>query len=172
MVVAPYLGRRTRERLRETGIGDVDLTNNVWLVLDRPALFIEAMGAERDPWRQERPARSLRGRKAGRIVRALCDYQPPLGTRELAAKATTDPGYVSRVLQLLEQEDLIRREARGPVAEVDWRGLIRRWAEDYSFLASNTTATYLEPRGLQVLTSKLQEAEFLVRSPDPWRHHG
>jgi hypothetical protein len=160
MVVAPYLGQRTRERLREAGIGYVDLTNNIWLVLDRPALFIEGMGAQSDPWRQERPARSLRGRKAGRIVRALCDFQPPLGTRELAAKATTDPGYVSRVLRLLEREDLIQREARGPVTTVDWRGLIRRWAENYSFLRSNATATYLEPRGLQALMSKLQKAEF------------
>ena len=38
---------------------------------------------------------------------------------------------------------------------MDWAGLIRRWMEDYSFTASNRTATFLEPRGLQALLDKL-----------------
>ena len=36
------------------------------------------------------------------------------------------------VLTLLEREDLIRKKVRGPVTDVDWRGLINRWTEDYS----------------------------------------
>lgn len=41
------------------------------------------------------------------MVRALCDSFPPLGTRDLARRTETDPGYVSRVLDLLDREDLI-----------------------------------------------------------------
>jgi hypothetical protein len=71
----------------------------------------------------------------------------------LAERAEIDPGYASRVLTLLEREDLIRREIRGPVTEVDRRALIRRWTEDYSLLGSNRTETYLEPRGYPNPTS-------------------
>ena len=155
ILVAPFLSRRTQERLEEREIGYVDLTGNVRVVADRPALFVRTTGAEHDPRREERPARTLKGAKAGRVVRALCDFAPPVGVRELAGRAGIDPGYASRVLALLEKEDLIRREPRGPVTDVDWRALIRRWTEDYSLFGSNRTASYLEPRGLSSLLRKL-----------------
>ncbi len=157
VVVAPFLSSRTRERLEERGVGYVDLTGNIRVALDRPALFVLARGAERDPRREERPARTLKGAKAGRVVRALCDFAPPVGVRELAGRAEIDPGYASRVLTLLEKEDLIRRESRGPVTRTDWQALIRRWAEDYSLLGSNRTGSYLEPRGLGSLLRKLRD---------------
>lgn len=141
-------------------MGYIDLTGNVRVTLDRPALFIHTRGAERDPRREERPARTLKGAKAGRIVRALCDFVPPVGVRELAKSARTDPGYVSRVFTLLETEALIRREVRGPVTDVDWQGLISRWTEDYSLFGSNRTGSYLEPRGLNSLLPKLRNADF------------
>ena len=159
MIVAPFLSPRTRERLEEHGIGYIDLAGNICVVLDRPALFVQAKGAERDPRREERPARTLKGAKAGRVVRSLCDFAPPVGVRELAGRAEIDPGYASRVLALLEKEDLIRRENRGPVTEVDWRALIRRWTEDYSLLGSNRTSNYLEPRGLGSLLRKLRDSD-------------
>jgi hypothetical protein len=157
IVAAPFLGSRTRERLRQEDVGYVDLAGNVWITLDRPGLWIETAGAEKNPWREKRPARSLKGPKAGRIVRALCDFHVPLGVRDLAAKVGTDPGYVSRVLDLLEREDFVKKEARGPVVEVDWRGLIGRWAQDYSLLGSNQTFSYLDPRGLESLRANLRE---------------
>ena len=160
VVVAPFLSSRTRERLEERGVGYIDLTGNVRVVLDRPALFVHTSGAERDPRREERPARTLKGAKAARIVRALCDFTPPVGVRELADKARTDPGYVSRVFRLLEREDLIQREPRGPVTGVDWQALIRRWIEDYSLFGSNRTGSYLEPRGLNSLLRKLSNPDF------------
>lgn len=159
VVAAPYLGSRTRERLREEGVGYVDLTGNVWLTLDRPGLWIESTGADKNPWREERPARSLKGPKAGRIVRALCDFRGPIGVRDLAARAGADPGYVSRVLDLLEGEDLVKKEGRGPVLEVDWRGLIGRWARDYSLLGSNRTSSYLDPRGIESFRANLRRAD-------------
>jgi hypothetical protein len=160
VVVAPYLSSRTRERLEERGVGYIDLTGNVRVVLDRPALFVHTRGAERDPRREERPARTLKGAKAARIVRALCDFAPPVGVRELADRAGTDPGYVSRVFALLEREDLIQREHRGPVTSVDWHALIRRWTDDYSLFGSNRTGSYLEPRGLNSLLPKLSNPDF------------
>lgn len=159
ILVSPFLSARTRERLEERGISYLDLTGNVCVSLDRPALFIRSSGAERDPRREERPARTLKGAKAGRVVRALCDFTPPVGVRELAGRSGVDPGYVSRVFKLLEKEDLIHRENRGPVTYTDWRGLIRQWTQDYSLFGSNRTGSYLEPRGLGSLLRKLRNSD-------------
>jgi hypothetical protein len=159
VLIAPFLSARTRERLEERGAGYVDLTGNIRVALDRPALFVQSSGAERDPRREERPARTLKGAKAGRVVRALCDFTPPVGVRELAGRSGVDPGYVSRVFTLLDKEDLIRRESRGPVTYTDWQALIRRWTQDYSLFGSNRTGSYLEPRGLSSLLRTLRGSD-------------
>jgi len=53
-------------------MGYADLTGNVWLTADVPAIFISDRGADSDPWREEeRPLCSLKGPAAGRVVRAL-----------------------------------------------------------------------------------------------------
>src|SRR5689334_16864277 len=74
LVVSPFLTRSTRERLRAENLNFLDLTGNVRLVLVRPGLYVETQGAEQDPSPKRQPGRSLRGAKAGRIVRALCDF--------------------------------------------------------------------------------------------------
>jgi len=161
VIVAPFLSPRTRDRLREAGLSYLDLAGNAHVIADRPAILIELNGLEKNPLREERRAGSLKGKKAGRIVRYLCDFLGPIGIRALARKTGTDPGYVSRVLFLLDREALIKREARGPVTDTDWQGLIRRWAEDYSPLEDKSKVkTYLEPRGLSALLEKLKEKSF------------
>lgn len=172
LVNSGFLGLSTRERLKKAGIPYADATGNVRIVSSRPALFIETQGAARSPYREPRQARTLKGAKAGRIVRALCDARPPFAVRKLAASAGVDPGYVSRLLAFLDNEELIRRERIpairprpwlgetrkercGPVIEVRWRQLIERWARDYTFLESNRAFPYLEPRGLSGLASRL-----------------
>lgn len=154
-VVAPFLSSRAREELAEAGAGYADATGNLRIALERPALFIEIAGAVSNPWPEERPLRSLKGPAAARVVRALCDFWPPYGVRELAERSGASPAVVSRVVDLLDRDALLTREPRGRVTGVDWAGLIRRWSQDYSFTDSNTTATFLEPRGLQALRDKL-----------------
>src|SRR5215467_6522156 len=133
VVIAPFLGARTRERLADEGLGYVDLVGNMRVVLDRPTLFIQTRGDERSPWAAPRSMRSLHGAKACRLVRALLDAPPPFGVRALAARAGTDPGYVSRLLDLFDREELVDRAPRGPVTAVHAARLARRWAADYRF---------------------------------------
>ena len=158
LVVSPFLSLSTRQRLRELGLSYADSTGNVRLVASQPAIYIETQGAERNPNREERQARSLKGAKAGRIVRALCDMAPPFAVRKLAADTGINPGYVSRVLSFLEKEDLLQREPRGPVTVVHWRKLIERWSQDYSFLGSNRVVSYLDPRASADLSRRLASA--------------
>lgn len=162
VVAAAYLSPRTRALLAESGVGYVDATGNLRLVLDRPAVFVASEGASSNPWEKmrDRQLRSLKGPTAGRVVRALCDFRPPYGVEELARRSGTSLGSVSRVFAFLDLEGLIMREPRGPVTGVKWADLIQRWTEDYSFARSNVTRGFLEPRGLPALVDELKVASF------------
>lgn len=161
VVVAPFLSESTRARLRESDVGYLDLTGNARIVLPKPGLYIETQGASEDPNREERPARSLRGAKAGRIARALIDCKKPPGVRELAALTKIDAGYVSRVLSFLDSEALITRVGRGRIESVDWPALLRRWAREAPLDSRGTVHTFLEPRGLSALLARLAKVDGL-----------
>jgi len=163
VVTAPFLGARTRERLADEGVGYVDLCGNMRLVLDRPTVFISSRGDERSPWAVPRSSRSLHAPKACRIVRALADFESgtlgPLGVRQLAALAGTDPGYVSRLLDLFHREELIERAPRGPIQAVHLSRLIRRWAEDYRFAEAHRFVPLAHPHGVPGALARLRDAE-------------
>jgi hypothetical protein len=159
LVAAPYLSESTRCGLEAQGISYVDLTGNVLINLPRPALYVRLQGAPRDPLPSDESLRSLKGRRTGRALRALLDFVPPYSLRELASRADVSVGSLSRVVDLLDSEALIRRTPRGPITAVDWRGVIRRWAKDYAVTTNNTVGTFLDPRGLNSVTSKLRNVE-------------
>lgn len=159
LVVAPYLSEATRARLRGSDVGYLDLTGNARIVLPEPGLFIETQGASEDPNREERPARSLRGAKAGRVARALVELKSPPGVRALAALTKMDAGYVSRVLSFLDSEALVSRGGRGRIEAVDWPALLRRWAQEAPLESRGNVRTFLEPRGLTALQGRLGKFE-------------
>jgi hypothetical protein len=155
LLVARYLGKATRTRLDESGIGYLDLTGNVRLMMVDPGLYIETHGASDDPNRDERPARSLQGPKCGRIVRALVDHKEPPGVRELAVLTKINAGHVSRILAFLDSEALITRVGRGRLESVDWPALLRRWAQEAPLRSRGEMVTFLEPRGLTAFVARL-----------------
>jgi len=156
LVVSPFLTSRARQLLKEAELSFLDLTGNCWIVSSAPGLFISTSGQETHPQPEDRPVRSLKGPVSGRIVRALCDFLPPVGVRELATRANADPGYVSRLLSVLDREALIVRGSRGIVSEVRWQDLIRKWAEDYSPFIPERVYSALEPRGLDAFSDKIR----------------
>ena len=109
LLISPFLSRSTRERLRAENLNFLDFTGNVRLVLARPGLYVETQGAEQDPSPKRQPGRSLRGAKAARIVRALCDFPPPLPISDVAAQAKVDISYASRLVEWLSREALVER---------------------------------------------------------------
>lgn len=157
LIAAPFLSPRTRERLRSRGFAYADLTGNIRLVLAEPGLFIETTGAQENPEPSPRERKSLKGAKAGRLVRALCDFRPPVGLRELAKRAGVDPGYASRVVDLLDREALVTRTPRGPITAVDWRGLLNRWSRECSPFRRQGASMYLSARGIPAVIEKLKQ---------------
>ena len=111
VLVAPFLSVATQRRLRELGLNYLDLTGNVRLAVGRPGLFIETAGATKDPAPAPDTRRSLKGPKAGRLVRTLCEFPPPFTLSELATRAAIDGGYASRLVTWLAREDLLTRRA-------------------------------------------------------------
>jgi hypothetical protein len=155
LIVAGYLSPRAKQVLDERGVSYVDTTGNLRLSATRPGLFIERSGATKDPSPDDQPLRSLRGRGAGRAMRALIDFSPPYGVRELATRAQLSPATLARVIDLLERDAVLARDERGGVADLDWASAIRRWSQDYELRRSNAVASYLDPRGLNALSEAL-----------------
>jgi hypothetical protein len=149
LFVAPFLGPKTRALLRDVGASYGDTTGNIRLVLERPGVLIETQGSEKDPTSVPRGLRSLKGRTAGRVVRALCDFDTPFGVRELADKASTPLGSVGRVVGLLDREALLERDEAGRIERVRRPEVIRRWTRDYGLQGSNDAMSCLAPRGVQ-----------------------
>jgi hypothetical protein len=149
VLVTSYLPARTREFLAQQGLNYADATGNIRLVLDRPAFYLETQGANADPWRTaDQPLKSLRGAGAGTAVRALLDFKPPYGIRELAAKSGSSPASISRVADLMFKERVLERDQEGRITDFDWEGVIRRWAEDFVFFRANRSILrVLAPRG-------------------------
>ena len=156
MLVSTYLSPLARERLAEAGISYADSTGNIRFTVDRPAVYIETQGADKNPFREERPLQSLKGGRTARVVRGLLDYRTPFGTRELAAKTASSAAMISRVSSLLGPDEIVTKESpRGRFDSVDWEALARRWAIDYDFTSSNTLTMWLEPRGTRTLFARL-----------------
>lgn len=153
VVFAGWLSRLTREALREAGIGYVDLTGNLHIRLDRPGLYLRDVGADHDPEPANSALKSLKGAGAARAARALVDFAPPYGVRELAAASGASASLVSRVVGLLEMEALIERN--GSITGVDWPKVLARWAEDYDFRRTNRVVTAIDPRGASAFVRKL-----------------
>jgi hypothetical protein len=156
LVMSPYLSPGVCGFLEDSSINYLDFTGNIRIQVFAPALYISSQGAQKNPDRKKRPSRSLRGEKAGQIARMLIDSKQLLGVREIAEKIDIDPGYVSRVLKLLDREALIERDKRGCLLSVDWQKLLKRWAEDAPLESRGDNKLFLAARGLLALESKLK----------------
>jgi hypothetical protein len=154
------LSRRSQEVLIDRGVSFADSTGNLRLSAASPGLFISLTGASKDPWPDDQPLRSLKGRGASRTVRALLDFRPPYGVRELASRAEVPPATLSRVIDLLARDGALTKDTRGGVADLDWAAALRRWSQDYGVRRSNSVTTYLEPRGLSAFAEKLSGAKW------------
>jgi hypothetical protein len=155
VAAAPFLSELTRASLAAAGVSFFDLTGNVLIRSDKPAMYLRSTGASRDPSPSDDKLRGLGGRGAARAVRALVEFPPPFGMRELAERSGVALGTLSRTADLLDRDGLLKRTPRGPIEQVDASGVIRRWAKDYSVSSSNHVVSALSIRGIPALVAQL-----------------
>lgn len=147
LLVSLYLSPRARALLDEADVNYADATGNLRLLVIDPPIVIRDRGIDRKPATGVAAAMTLRGARATRVLRLLCDVMPPHRVRDLAAKAQVSPGYVSKLLRLLESEAIVERDQRGAVAGVDWPGLLHRWSHDYRTAKLADCEPFSSPRG-------------------------
>lgn len=159
-LIARYLAPHTRQRIAELGGAYLDATGNIRIALDRPPMLVCCSGADRDPWRGPgRPRGSLRGAPAARVVRALADIAPPYSVPELVDLSGASTGATYRVVKFLEEEAYLDRAERGPITDVDWPRLLRRWGDDYGFDRAATVRRLLAPRGVDDALGRLRSVD-------------
>ncbi|MFC8013739.1 helix-turn-helix domain-containing protein [Streptomyces cinereoruber] len=156
LVIAPWISSQTRELLRQNGIAYLDLTGNVDIRVSRPAIIIHTTGAEKAPKSapRETSRTTLAGAKAGRLVRVLADVPPPHRAMDLHQTSGLSLPYVSRLLDTLEDQLLIRREKR-TITGVDWPQLLRVRAQEASLLTHGSYQGFLAPNGVPALLKQI-----------------
>jgi hypothetical protein len=155
LVVAPWLSERAQEVLIEEDINYLDLTGNVRIALNYPALFVTHRGESRNPTPSPRAPARLKGPKAGRLARLLIDITPPYGVNQIAEVTGLTQGYISRLLTSLDDDAIIERARRGQVIAVDIPQILRRWTQTYEVFKSNQVSSFVAPQGPEEILSRL-----------------
>lgn len=159
LVIAPWLSSRTRAVLDEHGYGYLDLTGNVSLRLERPAVVLRLQGRERQPSGTRKTKTSgVTGARAGQLIRLLVDAEPPYRAGQLATATGISLPWVGRVLDALEAELLIRRDGR-TVTSTDWPGLLRARAGATALLTTNTVIPLLTVGGTGPVLQQLTDPD-------------
>ncbi|MFD8491919.1 hypothetical protein [Amycolatopsis sp. NPDC059657] len=158
VVLSSWLSPRTRQALTDQGIGYLDLTGNVALSVSSPAIRLLTHGADKalnKPATQQTRSVTLKGSRAGRVVRFLADFTPPYQGKQIAEATTVGAPWVSKLLGQLENELLVRRDGR-TVAEVDWPELLRARARNYDLLKHNEPIGLIAPQGIDAVLEKIR----------------
>jgi hypothetical protein len=159
LVVAPWLSPRSRKVLEERGFSYLDLTGNVLFRQERPTIYLRLQGLDHDPNPPDRPPARVHGPKARRLVRLLVDYAQPQRLKDLAHAGQMNAGYVSRLLDALDDQALIERGRRGVVEQVNWPELLRVAADSYSLTRNNHARTFVSPAGAAALYGRLAKGD-------------
>lgn len=161
IVLSSWLSRQTRRELERATIGYADATGNLWFSLDDPPVHVRQDGADRNPEPVGQRRRGLAGARAAEVVRTLLEVTPPYTLDQLTESLPSqpDPSYVSRILAGLAEDNLIDREPRGPVTDVDLRGLLGAWRDAYDPTKLNAISRYVDLYGPRNTAEQLVSLE-------------
>jgi hypothetical protein len=162
VIVTSWFSPRTQHLLDEEGVGYIDPTGNVSLRVDRPLIVLKTTGATRSPRPELRPQRGLSGPRAGRLVRELVDFEPPRQAAELVERTRLSQGYVSKLLDTMVSEALIKRDENRLVVAVDWAGLLRARASSSRLMSTVSHVGAIARRGRPQLLQDLREGRNTV----------
>lgn len=160
VIITDFANPALRTGCETAGISYLDATGWAYLRDDNTGLFVRSQGALRSPTPTiKRTAMSrLDGPGASSVVRALWDAPLPIGVRDLAERAAVSPGTVAKVLPTLAAYGVVVRGNAGIVVELNRRGLIERWTQDYRIYESNPEVLWrLAPRGPDYAFARLLE---------------
>ena len=160
ILVAPFVSPAVRDELRNAGWSYWDATGNVLIQSEKPFVWIDRLGANRnpapDPFTGPQRLRSLKGKAVAQVIVKLLALERVASIRELARQADVGVATVSRVIEMLRDEDLLSDTKGGPIVVSDQSQLARRWAEDYSFARTFKAKRYFSVLGEEVALHRLR----------------
>lgn len=160
ILIAPFVSQAVRDELRSSGWSYWDPTGNMLIQSEKPFVWIDRLGAKRnpapDPFTGPQRLRSLKGKAVALVVVKLLEHGRAASVRELARQAEVGAATVSRVVEFLRDEDLLSDTRGGPIVVSDRSRLARRWAEDYSFARTFKAKRYYSVLGDQVALQRLR----------------
>lgn len=158
LVMGPWISPRSQDMLRDAGINYLDLTGNVSVRSSRPGIAIYTQGAAKAPRRAQaaRETTTLGGVRAGRLVRTLVDVAPPYRASALADRTGLSLSYVSKLLDILDEQLLIRRDGR-LIVDVDWANLLRSRAAHLNLLKNHSYVGAIAPNGIPAALASLSD---------------
>ncbi|WP_152540163.1 hypothetical protein [Microbacterium oleivorans] len=162
VIVAPFLSPAVRDELARAGWSYWDATGNMRISSDDPAVWIDRVGASRDPEprndAQPQRLRSLKGKAASQVIARLLSTRREASVRELSRETGTGLGTVSRVVELLREEGLLEDTKGGPIVVANQLELAQRWARDYGFETTFKPARYFSVLGEEIALDRLQRS--------------
>lgn len=136
-LLASYISPAARDELRRTGWSYWDGTGNLLIQNRDPLVWIERLGATRNPSPDmddgPRRLRSLKGHAASVVIVHLLTQRRAPSMRELSRRTAVGVATVSRVVDLLREEELLEGASGGSIVVSDVLRLAERWSMDYSF---------------------------------------
>lgn len=127
VLAAPFLSPSRQELLRESGVPFFDLAGNAWIVAD--AIYVDRRGFV-NPFSEQRRARGPFSDKASLVLRALIASGVGRGVRRIAEQVDLSPGYVSKVVQELEERGYVAWRENG-LALHHGQELLQDWVRAY-----------------------------------------
>ncbi|WEK13641.1 MAG: ArsR family transcriptional regulator [Candidatus Microbacterium phytovorans] len=162
VIVAPFLSPPVRDELARAGWSYWDATGNMRISSNSLAVWIDRVGASRDPEprtdAQPQRLRSLKGKAASQVIVRLLSTRREASVRELSRETGTGVGTVSRVVELLREEGLLEDTNGGPIVVADQLELAQRWARDYGFETTFKPARYFSLLGEEIALDRLQRS--------------
>ena len=127
VLACPFLSSSRQEFLRESDVPFFDLAGNAWIVAD--AVHVDRRGFP-NPVSEQRRARGPFSDKASLVLRALIASGPGGGVRSIAEQAGLSAGYVSKIVQELEERGYVARREEG-LALRNGQELLQDWVRAY-----------------------------------------
>jgi DNA-binding Lrp family transcriptional regulator len=127
VLACPFLSSSRQEFLRESDVPFFDLAGNAWIVSD--AVHVDRRGFP-NPFSEQRRARGPFSDKASLVLRALIASGPGGGVRSIAEQAGLSAGYVSKIVQELEERGYVARREEG-LALRNGQELLQDWVRAY-----------------------------------------
>jgi hypothetical protein len=129
MVAGVFLGDKTREALKQEGVGYIDLAGNFYL--KQPNFYAERI-IDRNPFSNTPPLKNLFAPISSRITRALLIEPKRSWTiSELAKETEVSLGQTYNAVEALAEEELVVKSAEGKWVLVNPTALLEAWKKVY-----------------------------------------